>query len=156
MTMDPDTLSRQGVTTISTTPQQVLAGTEIGPGPMAQCSTCARSIGEGSEVALRAHRLSDEARWTAAAVHCQGCIEEHGEIDTPTPGATELTLAGRLMLRGDASAQEHRLVFDADDGRDAVLDFSEAREGGNHEVLDGPRDAGAFAYATGSGNESPK
>ena len=129
MTMDPDTLSRQGVTTISTTPQQALSGTEIGHGPMAQCSTCARSIGEASDVALRAHRLSDEARWTVAAVHCSACIGDCGEIDTPTPGAVELVLAGRLMLRGDASAQDHRLVFDADDGRDAVLDYAGADEG---------------------------
>jgi hypothetical protein len=107
---------------------QVLSGTTIGPGPMAQCSTCARSIGEASAVALRAHRLSDEARWTVAAIHCQGCIETHGEIDTPTPGAVELVLAGRLMLRGDASAQEHRLVFSVATGRDAVLDFSPADE----------------------------
>jgi hypothetical protein len=124
--MNSDTLSRQGVTTISTTPQQALSGTEIGLGPMAQCSTCARSIGEGSAVALRAHRLSDEARWTVAAVHCQGCIETHGEIDTPTPGAVELVLAGRLAVRGDVSAQDHRLVFNADDGRDAVLDYASA------------------------------
>jgi hypothetical protein len=120
----------RGVTTITTTPQQALSGTPIGHGPMAQCSTCARLIGEGSEVALRAHRLSDEARWTVAAAHCQGCIESHGEIDTPTPGAVELVLAGRLMLRGDASAQEHRLVFSAATGRDAVLDFSPADEDG--------------------------
>ena len=101
----------RGVTTITTTPQQALSGTPIGPGPMAQCSSCARSIGEASDVALRAHRLSDEARWTVAAVHCRSCIETHGEIDTPTPGAVELVLAGHLMLRGDASAQDHRLVF---------------------------------------------
>lgn len=68
-----------------------------------------------------------------AVAHCQGCIESHGEIDTPTPGAVELVLAGRLMLRGDAAAQEHRLVFSAATGRDAVLDFSPAGEG------DGPR-----------------
>jgi hypothetical protein len=118
----------RGVTTITTTPQQALSGTPIAPGLMAQCSTCARSIGEGSEVALRAHRLSDEARWTVARVVCAGCIETHGEIDTPTPGATELVLAGQLVLRGDASAQEHRLVFSAATGRDAVLDFSPADE----------------------------
>ena len=47
----------------------------------------------------------------------------------PTPGAVELVLAGRLVLRGDVSAQEHRLVFDADDGRDAVLDYASADEG---------------------------
>ena len=121
--------AERGVATISTTPQQALSGTPIGSGPMAQCSTCARSIGEASDVALRAHRLSDEARWTVAAVHCRSCIETHGEIDTPTPGAVELVLAGRLMLHGDAAAQQHRLVFDADDGRDAVLDYASADEG---------------------------
>jgi hypothetical protein len=67
-----------------------------------------------------------------AAVHCQGCIEAHGEIDTATPGAVELVLAGRLTLRGDAAAQEHRLVFDAGDGRDAVVDFSSGDDGGNN------------------------
>ena len=118
----------RGVTTISTTPQQALSGTPIGPGPMAQCSSCARSIGEASDVALRAHRLSDEARWTVATIHCRSCVGEHGEIDTPTPGAVELVLAGRLMLRGDASAQDHRLVFSAATGRDAVLDYSAADE----------------------------
>jgi len=138
MTMDADTLSRQGVTTIATTPQQALSGTEIGLGPMAQCSTCARSVGEASRVALRAHRLSDEARWTVAAVICSACIEAQGEIDTATPGAVELVLAGRLVLRGDASAQEHRLVFSATTGRDAVLDFSPADEGGNNAGTCGP------------------
>ena len=123
------TPAERGVATITTTPQQALSGTPIGTGPIAQCSTCARSIGEGSEVALRAHRLSDEARWTIAAIHCSDCIETHGEIDTPTPGAVELVLAGRLMLRGDAAVQEHRLVFSASTGRDAVLDFSPADEG---------------------------
>ena len=116
------------VTMIQADASQVLSGTTIGPGPMAQCSSCARSIVEGSEVALRAHRLSDEARWTVAAVHCRSCVGDHGEIDTPTPGAVELVLAGRLMLRGDASAQDHRLVFSAATGRDAVLDFSPADE----------------------------
>jgi len=120
--------AERGVTTITTTPQQALTGTPIGPGQMAQCSTCARSIGEASAVALRAHRLSDEARWTVAAVVCSACIETHGEIDTPTPGAVELVLAGRLAVRGDVSGQEHRLVFNADDGRDAVLDYVGADE----------------------------
>jgi len=105
---------------------------------MAQCSTCARSIGEASAVALRAHRLSDEARWTVAAVVCSACIEEHGEIATPTPGAVELVLAGRLVVRGDATTQEHRLVFDPDGGREAVLDYGEPDEGGNHEAFAGP------------------
>ena len=118
----------RGVTTITTTPHQALSGTPIGTGPIAQCSTCARSIGEGSEVALRAHRLSDEARWTVAAIHCRSCVGDRGEIDTPTPGAVELVLAGRLILRGDAAAQEHRLVFSAATGRDAVLDYSPAGE----------------------------
>ena len=37
--------AERGVTTISTTPHQALSGTPIGPGPMAQCSSCARSTG---------------------------------------------------------------------------------------------------------------
>jgi hypothetical protein len=61
-----------------------------------------------------------------AAVHCQGCIESHGEIDTPTPGATELVLAGRLVARGDAAEQSHYLVFRAGEGREALLDYSPA------------------------------
>ena len=44
--------AERGVTTITTTPQQALSGTEIGPGPIAQCSMCARSIGEGSDAVL--------------------------------------------------------------------------------------------------------
>lgn len=131
--------AERGVTTIETTPQQALAGTAIGTGSMAQCSACARSIGEGSEAALRAHRLSDEARWTVAAVYCAACIDECGEIDTPTPGAVELVLAGRLVVRGDATAQDHRLTFRADDGRGAVLDYSPVDDGrGNHDVIRGP------------------
>ena len=127
--MNSDTLSRQGVTTITTTPQQALTGTEIGASPMAQCSSCARSIGEASEVALRAHRLSDEARWTTAAIYCPGCLEERGTIETATPGAVELVLAGRLSVRGDTAGQTHRLVFRADEGHEALLDYSAADEG---------------------------
>jgi len=40
-----DTEAR-AVTTIQSTPQQVLSDMEIGAGPMAQCSSCARSVGE--------------------------------------------------------------------------------------------------------------
>jgi len=47
-----------------------------------QLGRIARSIGEASDVALRAHRLSDEARWTVAAVHCSGCIGTYGELDS--------------------------------------------------------------------------
>ena len=127
--MNSDTLSKRGVTTIRTIPHQALTGTPIGTDPMAQCSSCARSIGEASEVALRAHRLSDEARWTTAAIYCPGCLEERGTIETATPGACELVLAGQLAVRGDAAAQEHRLVFQADEGHEALLDYSAADEG---------------------------
>lgn len=132
------TPEERGVTTISAPPSQVFSGTVIGTGPMAQCSACSRSIGEASAVALRAHRLSDEARWTVAAVYCAGCIEQRGEIDTPTPGATELVLAGRLVVRGDAATQSHRLTFDPDDGRGAVLDYAGPDAGGNHSAYQGP------------------
>ena len=116
-------------TTIETTPAQALSGTVIGTGGLAQCSTCARSIGEASRVALRAHRLSDEARWTVAAVHCQGCIETHGTIGTPTAGACELVLAGTLAVRGDVAVQSHQLVFRAGEGREALLDYSGGVDG---------------------------
>ncbi|WP_049898913.1 hypothetical protein [Halococcus agarilyticus] len=117
------------VTTISTTPQQALSGIEVGVGPLAQCSSCHRSIGEASDVALRAHRLSDEARWTAAATYCRQCLPDHGTITTPTAGACELVVAGRLTIRGDAAAQDHRLVFDAADGHEAVLDYAGPDDG---------------------------
>ncbi|GAA0471539.1 hypothetical protein MUK72_13535 [Halococcus dombrowskii] len=112
------------VTTISTTPQQALSGTAIGTGSFAQCASCQCSIGEGSTVALRAHRFTDEARWTTAAIHCSHCLSEHGTITTPTTGAAEIVITGRLILRGDAATQSHRLVFTADEGPEAVLDYS--------------------------------
>ena len=127
--MSRGTPAERGVTTIATTPHQALSGTPIGTGPMAQCSSCARSVGEASEVALRAHRLSDEARWTTGAIYCPGCLEERGTIETATPGACELVLAGQLAVRGDAAAQEHRLVFQADVGHEALLDYSAADDG---------------------------
>jgi len=34
--------------------------------------------------------------------------------------------------------QLHYLVFRAGEGREALLDFSAAEEGGNHEALHGP------------------
>ena len=117
------------VTTISTTPQQALSGIEIGMGPLAQCSSCHRSIGEASDVALRAHRFSDEARWTAAATYCIQCLPEHGTITTPTAGACEVVVAGRLTVRGDAAAQTHRLAFAAADGYEAVLDYAGPEDG---------------------------
>jgi hypothetical protein len=125
-TRDP---TERTVTTISTTPQQALSGIEVGVGPLAQCSSCHRSIGEASAVALRAHRLSDEARWTAAATYCTQCLPEHGTITMPTAGACEVVVAGRLTVRGDAAAQDHRLAFAADDGSEAMLDYSDADEG---------------------------
>ena len=125
-THDP---AEHAVTTISTTPQQALSGIEVGVGPLAQCSSCRRSMGEASAVALRAHRLSDEARWTAAATYCTQCLPDHGTITTPTAGACEVAVASRLTIRGDAVSQTHRLVFAADDGSEAMLDYSDADEG---------------------------
>jgi hypothetical protein len=117
------------VTTISTTPQQALSGTAIGTGSFAQCASCQCSIGEGSTVALRAHRFTDEARWTTAAIHCSRCLSDYGTITTPTTGASEIVVAGRLTLRGDAATQTHRLVFAADEGPAAVLDYSGPDDG---------------------------
>ena len=125
-THDP---AEHAVTTISTTPQQALSGIAIGMGPLTRCSTCHRSIGEASDVALRAHRLSDEVRWTVAATYCTKCLPDQGTITTPTAGACELVVAGRLTVRGDAATQTHRLVFAADDGSEAMLDYSDADEG---------------------------
>ncbi|EMA43503.1 hypothetical protein C448_09662 [Halococcus morrhuae DSM 1307] len=117
------------VTTISTTPQQALSGTAVGTGSFAQCASCQCSIGEGSTVALRAHRFTDETRWTTAAIHCSRCLPDHGTITTPTTGAAEIVVAGRLTLRGDAATQSHRLVFTADEGPAAVLDYSGPDDG---------------------------
>ena len=123
------TPEQRGITTITTTPQQALSGIQVGTGPLAQCHTCARSVGEASEVALRAHRLSDKTRWTAAATRCTQCLPDHGTITTPTAGASEVVVAGGLTVRGDTATQTHRLVFAADDGPEAVLDYSDADEG---------------------------
>jgi hypothetical protein len=117
------------VTTISTTPQQALSGIEVGVGPLAQCSSCHRSIGEASAVALRAHRFSDQACWTAAATYCTMCLADHGTITTPTAGACELVLVGHLAVHGNAASQTHRLVFEAATGSEALLDYAGADEG---------------------------
>lgn len=122
------TPEERGVTTISSTPAQVLSGTEIGIGEMAQCSSCARSVGEGSPVALRAHRMSDEAQWTTAMLYCDDCTTEFGTIRTSTVGAMELVLAGKLVLRGDVNEQRHWLCFEANAGRTALLDYSPATD----------------------------
>ena len=122
-------LAEHAVTTISTTPQQALSDITIGTGPLAQCSSCHRSIGEASAVALRAHRFSDDAHWTAAATHCTACLPDHGTITTPTAGACEVVVAGRLTVRGDAAAQDHCLAFQAADGHEAVLDYAGLNEG---------------------------
>lgn len=118
-----------GITTITTTPHQALSGTRIGAGPLAQCSTCARSVGEASQVALRAHRFSDEARWSTAALYCTECLADHGTITAPTAGASEIILAGHLEIGGDAASRTHRLVFAATTGSEAVLDYAGADEG---------------------------
>lgn len=116
-------------TTISTTPTQALRGSVIGVGSMAQCSACTRSIGEASEVALRAYRRSSECRWTVAQIVCSACIAQHGTIHTSTTGTRELILTGKLVLHGDCGRQEHYLAFWTDDGCDAVLDYSGPNEG---------------------------
>jgi hypothetical protein len=115
--------------TVAATPAEVVAGTKIGTGERGQCTHCTRTIGENSQVALRAHKLSDELRWSSAAVACRECIESHGTITTPTAGAAELVVSGSLTLRSDPHAQRHWLVFRPDRGNGAVLDFSPADEG---------------------------
>ena len=136
--MDPDTLPRQGVTTIATTPRQALDGLVIGVGSRAECATCDHRLGEGSQAAVRAHRMSDEAEWTSAALYCAQCAAREGEIHTPTPGTVEMVVEGTLGVRAAAAAQVHGLCFCPDDGRDAVLDFSPADEGGNNAGTCGP------------------
>ena len=123
------TPEQRGVTTITTTPQQALSGIQVGTGPLAQCSTCARSVGEASEVALRAQRFSDEACWSAAALYCRRCLAERGTITTPTTGASEGVLAGHLAVHGDAASQSHWLVFEATDGHEGVLDYAGPEDG---------------------------
>lgn len=122
----------RGVTTITTTPQQALSGIEIGAGPRIQCSACHRSVGEASEIAVRAHRCSDVARWSAVEIYCTNCCGEQGTITAPTPGVCELVVTGRVVLRGDATTQTHRLAFHPDDGRDAVLDYCGPEAGTAH------------------------
>lgn len=124
------TAAERGVTVVESTPTQILDGTKIGAGERGQCSHCARTIGENSQAALRAHKLSDELRWSSAAVACCECIETHGTITTPTAGASELVVSGSLALRSDPHAQRHWLVFRPDRGGGAVRDFSPADEGG--------------------------
>jgi hypothetical protein len=123
------TAAERGVTVVESTPAQILAGTRIGTGERAQCTHCARTIGETSHVALRAHKLSDELSWSSAAVACADCIESHGTITTATAGAAELVVSGSLTLRSGPHAQRHWLVFQPDRGGGAVLDFSSADEG---------------------------
>ena len=123
------TPEQRGVTTITTTPHQALSGTQVGAGPLAQCSTCVRSIGEASEVALRAHRFSDEARWSTAALYCTACLAERGTITAPTAGASEIVLDGYLEICGDAASQTHYLIFEATTGSEAVLDYAGPGEG---------------------------
>jgi hypothetical protein len=123
------TPAERGVTVVESTPAQILAGTKIGAGERGQCTHCARTIGETSHVALRVHKLSDEARWSSAAVACCECIETHGTIAAPTAGAAELVVSGSLALRSDPHAQRHWLIFQPDRGGSAVLDFSPADEG---------------------------
>ena len=124
--------------TVAAKPAEIVAGTKIGTGERGQCTHCARSIGEASHVALRAHKLSDELRWSSAAVACVDCIERHGTITTPTAGAAELVVSGSLALRSDPYAQRHWLVFQPDRGNGAVLDFSPVGEGGNNTGIHEP------------------
>lgn len=110
--------------TIESTPQQILDGTRIGVGERGICDACGRSVGELSQVAVRAHRHSDESRWSPAAVYCTGCRPEFGTIHEPTTGMAELVLAGELVLRSDPAEQHHYLVFAPESGAGAVLDYS--------------------------------
>lgn len=115
--------------TVESTPAQILRGTKIGVGERGICDGCGRSVGELSQVAVRAHRHSDESRWSAAAVYCAGCRPESGTIHEPTTGMAELVVAGELVLRSDPAEQQHYLVFCPESGTGAVLDYSDPDNG---------------------------
>ena len=117
-----------GITTITTTPAQALSGMEIGIGCTAQCNNCHYTIGEAKEVALRAHRLQGEGQWTATAIYCSNCTVERGTIARPTANASEVVVAGRLVVCSDAATQTHRLVFKAEEDHQGLLDYSGLQE----------------------------
>lgn len=65
-----------------------------------------------------------------AQVLCPRCVGCHGDIETTTSGVAELVLTSQFVVCGDASVQDYRLCFEADDtGREATIDFSGADDG---------------------------
>ncbi|WP_377076537.1 hypothetical protein [Natronoarchaeum sp. GCM10025703] len=96
--------------TVSAAPEQVLTGHPVGPsatGP--QCADCGTAFVETDLVFAYAYRCADRAVWDVPRLYCWGCAP--GTVRTPTLGATEVLVGGRLGTIACPTARSQRLCL---------------------------------------------
>ncbi|ELY55796.1 hypothetical protein C492_15101 [Natronococcus jeotgali DSM 18795] len=81
--------------TVTATPTQILHGHPVGSRPdTAVCIGCGSPLHETDIVFAYAYRCADATQWDVPRLYCWGCAP--GRIRSPTLGATEVLVGGRL------------------------------------------------------------
>jgi len=82
---------------VPATPTQVLRGELVEAGVNgARCTLCEASLDETDIAFAYAYRCAEAVQWNVARLFCWGCAPP--AIQTPTLGATEVVVGGRLGM----------------------------------------------------------
>lgn len=96
--------------TITSTPQQVLAGMQVGlPDLVVVCTYCGEEVAEGQACTVYAYRPADDHEWYPARCYCQACAPD--EIPTPTMGTSEVLVQAWLGVVSRPHDRSHRLCL---------------------------------------------
>lgn len=111
-------------TTVIATPEAVLAGHPVGPHANgAVCIGCGEALHEADIVFAYAYRCAEATDWIVSRLSCHGCAPSR--IRSPTLGATEVLVGGRLGTIALPTARTYRLCLT----ELAVRTFSPPTEG---------------------------
>ena len=97
-------------TMVTATPEAVLTGHPVGPRANgAVCIGCGEALHEVDIVSAYAYRCADAADWVVSRLYCLECAP--ARIRSPTLGATEVLVGGRLGSITLPTARTHRLCL---------------------------------------------
>ncbi len=106
------------------TPEEALAGHPVGPRSNgAICIGCGETLHEADIVFAYAYRCAESAVWAVSRLYCLECAPTR--IRSPTLGATEVLVGGRLGTITLPTSRTHRLCLT----ELALRAFSPAQEG---------------------------
>jgi hypothetical protein len=95
---------------VLSTPEQVLTGLPLGLATLeVLCSRCGRTLEEGAEIQVYAHRPAEAPRWSLTQCYCPDCGP--GVVRRPTLGTTEVLVTAQLAVVSLPAEQRHSLCL---------------------------------------------